>query len=119
MNAGSLDVFHNSRNKNVLSVADSVDFKLNSHHILVNQHRIFYSLCKNDFHIFFYVIVVECNNHILSAKNVAWSEQYWIAQFCRCLKCFLFGEYRKSFRAVDVKLFAQFFKTFAVFCKVD
>ena len=112
-------MFHNSWNKDVLSVADTVDFKLNSHHILVNQHRIFNSLCKNDFHIFFYVVVVECNNHILSAKNVTRAQQYRITKFCCCFKSFLFGEYRKSFRAVDVKLFAQFFKTLAVFCKVD
>ena len=119
MNTGSLNMLHDSRNKNIFAVADTVNFKLSSHHILVNQNRIFNSLSKNNLHVFFYVGIVEGNNHVLTAQNVRRSQQNRVTQFFCCGKGFIGIHDCKSLRTLNVEFFTKLFKTFAVFGKVD
>ena len=70
MDACAFDVFHDSRNEDVLSVTDCIDFKFNTHFVLVDEDRIFNSLGKNDLHVFLDVVIVEGNDHVLAAENV-------------------------------------------------
>ena len=119
MNTRSLNVLHNAGDKNVLAVANRVNLKLYAHHILVDKHRVFDFLRQNDFHIFFHVRFVERDNHILPAKNVARTEQNRVADALSRLESLFFGKNSKTARTIDVQLFAQIFKSFAVFCKVN
>ena len=70
MDTCAFDVFHDSGDEDVLSVTDCIYFKFNTHLVLVNQNWIFDSLCKNDLHVFLDVVIVEGNDHVLSAENV-------------------------------------------------
>ena len=63
-------MLHDARDKNVLTVADSVYFKLCTHKVLVDKHGVLDTLVENDSHILFYIVIVEGDDHILSAKNV-------------------------------------------------
>gem|GEM_PF-5991938 len=59
-------MFHNTRNKNVITITDCIYFKFCTHHILINKHRVLYILCKDDSHIFLNICLVKGNNHILT-----------------------------------------------------
>ena len=119
MNTSSLNVLHNSRNQNIFAVADTVNFKLSSHHVLVNQNRIFNSLSQNNLHIFFYVGIVEGNNHVLTAQNVRRTQQNRVAQLFCCSQSFFGIHDCKSLRTLNLEFFTKFFKTLAVFGQVD
>ena len=118
VNTSSFNVFHDSRNKNIFSVTDCINFKFSSHFVLVNKDWVFNSLSQNDFHVFFYVIIVEGDNHILTAKNITWAEKNRISKFLCSFQSFFFCKNCKSTGALDLKLFTKFVKAFAVFCKI-
>ena len=86
---------------------------------LVNENRVFDSLCKDNLHVFTYIIIVERNNHVLTAKYITWAQKDRVAQFLCGFECFLLGKDSKSFWSVDVKPFAKLIKPLAVFGKVN
>ena len=112
-------MLHNSRNQNTFAVADTVNLKLGTFHVLIYKNRIFNSAACNNFHVFFYICTVTGNNHILSAKNIAWSHQNRITKLKACFKCFNFVQNCKSLWSVYMQTFAKLFKAFTVFGKVN
>ena len=81
MDSRSFNVFHDPRNKDILTVADCIDFQFDSHEILIDENRIFDLLTENDFHIFFDIIVIESDDHVLAAQHVGRTHQNRITDF--------------------------------------
>ena len=70
MDTGSLDMFHDTRNQNILSITDCIDFDFFSLKILINQNRVFLCNSIDDSDILFHVFIVDCNLHTLTAKYI-------------------------------------------------
>ena len=70
MNTGSFYMLHDTGDKDVLAVADCVNLNFGTHEVFVDKHGVFNIGCKDDIHVFDNILVVECDNHILSAKYV-------------------------------------------------
>ena len=70
MNSGTLDMLHNTGDKEVRTVADSVNLDLSTHKVLIYQHRVFKLCSRDDSHIFGNIAVAVSNYHILTAQNV-------------------------------------------------
>ncbi len=79
VNARSLYMLHNTGDKEVRSVADSVDLYFSAHHILIYKNWIFKLLSGDYLHIFGNIAVCVSNNHILSAQNIRWTKQHRIS----------------------------------------
>ena len=48
MNACPLDMFHDAGDQVVFTVTDSVDLNFYTHHVFVNEHRVFDIVADND-----------------------------------------------------------------------
>ena len=119
MNARTLNVLHDSRNEDVLTVTDCIDFKLGSHHVLVDEYRIFNPLPQDNLHVFLYIILIEGDDHVLTAEDIGRPEQYGIADPIRSSKRFLRRKDGLPLGLVDAEPVAEFLKALAVFCHVD
>ena len=112
-------MLHDSRNKDIASVTDTIDLKLLSFHIFINQNRIFNSCAEDDFHVFFNIRRITGDNHVLSAKDIAGAHQNRVSDFFGRLKCLNLGENGDTLRPFDVKPVAKFLKTLPVLSKVN
>ena len=70
VDARTLDMLHNARDKEVLAVADSVDLDLRSHHVLVDEDGIFDVVAHDNAHVLLDVGVGVSDYHILSAEYI-------------------------------------------------
>ena len=119
MDTGTLYVFHDTRNEKVLAVANGINFHLRTHHIFVDQHRIFDHMAGDDCHIFFDILIRMRNNHILTAQNVRRTHQNRIAQVVGSLEC-LFGCHDSlAGRTRNAASAQQLIETLSVFGSVD
>ena len=112
-------MLHNSWNQNIFAVADTVYFKLLSFHVFIYEHRIFDSGSQDDFHVFLYVGVAAGNNHILTAKYIAWTHEDRVGDSGCSFEGFCFCENCKAAWAFNVEAVAKLFEAFAVFGKVN
>ena len=93
MDSRTLNVFHKSGNKDILSVVDSIYLDLLALDVLVDEDRVLDALCEDDSHVLVNVFVVEGNDHVLTAKNVGRSQEYRVFQCVCSLERFLKCEY--------------------------
>ena len=119
MNTRALNVLHNTGDKDILSVADSVYLDLCTLKVLVDEDRVLYILREDDRHIFLNIGVVEGNDHILTAEHIGRTEQYGITDLVRYLKRFLGRHNGNTLRALDVVFFEQLVKTLSVLCHIN
>ena len=112
-------MFHNTRDKYLFAVADSIDFKLSSHKVLIYKHRVFDTVIEDYRHILLYVVIIEGDYHILPAKNVGWSHKHRIVYPVCDLQSLLAGHYGKALRALDLILFKELIKALSVLSAVD
>ena len=70
MDTGPLDMLHNAGNKDILAVVDGIDLDLTALNILIDKNRILNTLREDYLHVLVDVIVVESDDHILSAENI-------------------------------------------------
>ena len=114
MNACALNVLHNSRDEDVLAVADCVNLNLGTLQIFVNKNRVFDILREDNRHILLNVGVVEGDNHILTAEHVGRTEKNRIADFVRNVERFLGCHNGNASGTLDVVLFEQLVKALSV-----
>ena len=119
MNTSSFHMLHNARNQNILAITNSVHLQLNSFHIFINQNRILNLLPQNNRHIFFYVRRRVCNNHILPAQNITWTQQNRIFQTGSRFKGLNFRKNSNTFWTLNIKPVTKFFKTFTVLSQIN
>ena len=114
MYACALDVLHDTGDQNVLAVADSIDLDLGTLQIFVDQNRVFDILRKNDRHILAHVVLVERDNHVLTAEHVGRTQQHRIADGFGNVKRFLGRHNGDAARTLDVIFFEQLVKALSV-----
>ena len=112
-------MLHDTRDKNILAVTDSVYLKLSTHKILVYKYRVLDSLVENDSHVFLDIIIIECDYHVLSAKNVRRSHKNRIVYLVCNFKSLVTSHDRKALRSLYFKLFKQLVKSLSVLSSVD
>ena len=84
MDAGALNMFHNSGNQDILPVADCIDLQLGPHQVFVDQDGIFYFVFKDNLHIFMDIRILIRYDHVLAAEYIAWTHQNGVSQpVCR------------------------------------
>ena len=112
-------MLHDTRDKNILAVTDSVYLKLSTHKILVYKHRVLYSLVENDSHVFLDIIIVECDYHVLSAENVRRSHKNRIVYLVCNFKSLVTSHDSEALRSLYFQLFKQLVKSLSVLSSVD
>src|SRR5574344_491392 len=103
MDSGSLNMLHKARNQHVLAVVDSVNFNLSALDILVYQHRVLYSLRKNDSHVLVDIRIIEGDYHVLTAKHIRRSEQHRIFERICSLERLLKSKYGEALRSGNIQ----------------
>ena len=63
-------VFHDSRDEDILAVVDGIDLDLSSLNVLIDKHGVLDTLRKDDLHVFLNVLIVECDDHVLTAQYI-------------------------------------------------
>ena len=98
MYSGSLYMLHDSRYEYVLSVRNNIDLKLRTFHVFIHQHRVIYSPGKYGIHVLDSMFIIMGYGHILSAYDIARTQENRISQGVCSLYRFLDGSYSKSLR---------------------
>ena len=111
-------MFHDSRDQDVLPVADCVYFDFFSHQIFVYQNGVFLGDLIDNTDIFLYVLVAYRNSHALAAKYIGRTHQNRITQFVGRFFRLLRSKYGMSFRTGDSALFQNSVEKFSVLCGV-
>ena len=70
MDTCTLNVFHETRNEDILSVVDGIYFDLLTLDVLIDEYGVLDSLGEDDLHVLVNVFVVEGDDHVLTAQNV-------------------------------------------------
>ncbi len=118
MNAGALNVLHDSGDKHAFSVGNAVDLKLLTGHVFVDEHRVCDVARKNDVHIGLYLVGRARNAHALTAYNVRRAQQYGITEDFRRDERLFRRVNRNRLRARHSYRFEERVELFAVFRKV-
>ena len=112
-------MLHNTGDKIVRTVADSVNFDFLAHHILIDKNRIFKSASCDDSHIFDDILIGVCDYHILTAENVGRTHKNGVAEVFGSSKSFINVHYSMTCGTWDSALVEEFVKTLSVLCSVD
>ena len=99
MDSRSLDMLHNARNQNILSIAYRINLDFLSHQIFIHKNRMLLRNLVNDTDKFADILIADGDSHALSAEHVGRSDEHWIAKVIRRLNCLLTGKYRMSCRS--------------------
>ena len=89
MNTCTLNVLHDSGDKVVSTVANSIYLDFLAHHVLIDKHRIFKSGSGDDLHVLDDILIGVSDYHVLTAENVGRTHKNGIAQILSSLKSFL------------------------------
>ena len=119
MDTCTLDVLHNTWDNIVCTVTDCVNLDFLTHHILVDENRIFKTATHDDFHILDDILIGVSNNHILTAENVGRTHKNRVAQLFSSLERFLCVHYCEAFRTWDSTLVEKLVKTFSVLSSIN
>ena len=118
MDTRALDMLHDTRNQDILSIADRVYLNLLTLQILVHQNRMLLGDPVDDADELFHILIVDGNLHALAAQYVGRANQNRIAQLVCCLLCLLGGKYRMSLGSRNLTLLQNLVKELSVLCRV-
>ena len=88
VDAGPLNVFHDSGNQHVPAVTDCVNFNLSAFKVFVDQHGALAAQRQNAVHVIGDALVVVCNDHVLPAQHIGRTQQHRIADVMRGIQGF-------------------------------
>ena len=114
MDTSTLNVLHDTRNQDILTVAYCVDLDLFTLQVFINQNRMILCNPVDDTDEFFYVLIIDGNLHTLSAKYIGRTNQYRISQSVCYFFCFLCRVYGASLRSRDLALFQNLVEELSV-----
>ena len=63
-------MFHDTRYEDIFAVAYSVDLKLYTHKVFIDEDRIFYFLTEYDLHVLLDIVIIPRDDHVLTAEYV-------------------------------------------------
>ena len=104
VNAGALDVLHDTRNQDIGAVADCINLDLLALQIFINQDRMLLCDPVDDADKFIDVLIADGDLHTLSSKDVGRADEYRIAELIGCFFRLFCGEYGVSLRTRDFTL---------------
>ena len=114
----TLDMLHDSRDQNVLTVAYRINLDLFTHEVFVNKDRMLLCDLVDDSDILFHILIADSNTHSLSSKYVGRADKYRISQlvgsFFRLFCC----EYGVSLRSRDLAFLKDGIKELSVLCGI-
>ena len=108
-------MFHDTRDQDICSVAYCIDLNLFSLKVFIYKDWVILCDSVNDSDEFINIIVVDCNLHSLSTKNVGRTNQYRISKSVCNFFRFLCCEYCSTCRTRDLTLFKNLIKELTVF----
>ncbi len=119
MDPGAFNVLHDTRDKDLLAVADSVYLKLRTGKVFVYQYRIFNILSKDYCHIFLYIGFIEGDYHILTAEDIARTHKYGITDPFGNIKSLFGSHYCKAFGTLNMMKLQKLVKAFPVLSHIN
>ena len=118
MNTCSLDMLHDTRYKNILTVAYGIYLYLFTHKIFIYKNRVFLMISCYNLHKFLYIIIWYCYLHTLSAKYIWRTDKYRITKLVCDFKCFFCCEYRITLCSWYLALLEYLIKQFSILCGI-
>ena len=116
VNAGALDVLHDTRNQNIGAVADCINLDLLALQIFINQDRMLLCDLVDHTDILFYVLIAYSDSHALTTKYIGRTNQNRITQLICCFLSFLSSKYCLSLWSRNFAFFKNLIKELTVFC---
>ena len=118
MDTCTFDMFHDTRNQDILTITYSIDLDFFTHQVFINKDRMFLCDLVDDSDIFFYILIADRNTHTLSAKNVGRTYKYRISQLIGCFFCFFGSKDSMSLRSRNLALLQNFIEQLTVFSRI-
>ena len=112
-------MLHDTRNEDVVAVADGIDLDLAAHHVLIDQNRVLDLVAGDNLHELADIGFLVGNFHALTAQNVGRTNENRIAKLVGCLDSLFLGHNRMACRTRDTALFEDNIELFTVFSGVD
>ena len=100
--AGALDVFHDSRNQDICTVAYSIYLNFLALQVFVYQDRVLLCDPVDDSDKLIDIFITDRDLHALSSKYIGRTYQYRITQLIGSFLCFFRGKYGMSGRTRDL-----------------
>ena len=119
MNACALEVLHDTRDEDVVAVADGIDLDFAAHHVLIDQNRVLNLVAGDNLHELADIGLLVGNLHALTAQNVGRTNENRIAKLVSRLDSLLLGHNRVACRTRDAALFEDNVELFTVLSGVD
>ena len=107
VNAGPLDVLHDTGDQDVRAVRDNIHLQLNAGHVLVHKDGVFNAAGQDAAHVGFGGLAVPGDAHVLAADDIAGAKKHRIAPVLGRREGFVQGVYAMSLRAADAEALQQ------------
>ena len=115
VDTGSLNMLHDTRNKNILTIAYSINFDFLTHKVLINKDWVILLNSVDDIHEFNYIFIRYSNLHTLSTKYIWRSYKHRISKLIGSLKSFINCKYSLSLSSWNLRLL-KIYNWFNIFC---
>ena len=112
-------MFHNAGDQYILAVRYGIDFNLDTHQVLIYKYRIILLVAEDYLHILMYVFIGERYYHVLTAQNIAGTQQNRVIQLMCNGNGLFFGHYARTLGSLDLQLLKQLIKALAILGAVD
>ena len=119
VNAGALNVLHDTRNQDILAVADRIDLNLNALNILVDQNRVFLRIAVDHTDVLVDIVVRNCDAHACAAEHVGGAHQHRIPEAVGNLLCLFRRKDRAARRARNARFLENRVKALSVLGRID
>ena len=118
MDTGPFNMLHDSRNHNVLTVADRVHLDLLAHQVLIHQNGMLLGDPVDDSDVFVHILIVDGDLHTLAAQHIGGTHQHRIAQLVGRPDGFTGSVHRLSLGTGNLALLQNFVEKLPVLRRV-
>ena len=115
MYTGTLDMFHNTRDQDICTIAYRINLNFFTHQVFIDQDRMILCDLINGINKFYDFIIIEGNMHALSAKYIRRTNKHRITYAVCCHFCFLSRINSITCCSRNIRLLQDFIKKFTVF----
>ena len=118
VDTGSLNMLHDTRNKNILTIAYSINFDFLTHKVLINKDWVILLNSVDDVHEFNYIFIRYSNLHTLSTKYIWRSYKHRISKLIGSLKSFINCKYSLSLSSWNLCLLKNLIKKLSILSSI-